>query len=104
MLSNVATRNVATNGDDQVFHIIEGVQIIDVDVSDEEGSKRSKREDDSQALTLNEIHVFPPLIDNGKPSYVQREKRSTRSSIARSKFPKMKMKKKFHVKDLGDRN
>ncbi len=33
-------------GDEQILHIIEGVQTIDADVSDEEGSGRSKGGDD----------------------------------------------------------
>jgi hypothetical protein len=37
MFSSVATRNVVIGGDEQVLRIIEGVQTIDTDVSDEEG-------------------------------------------------------------------
>ncbi len=47
MFFGVAMRNVATSGDKQVLCIIEGMQIINVDVSDEEGSGRSKGEDNS---------------------------------------------------------
>jgi hypothetical protein len=93
MFSGVAPRNVAIGGDEHVLHIIEGVQIIYTDVSDEEGFQGSKGEDDSQALTMSEILAPPPSIDNGKSSYIQKEKRSTRSSIARNKTPKKKAKK-----------
>jgi hypothetical protein len=47
MFFGVAMRNVATSGDKQVLCIIEGMQIVNVDVSDEEGSGRSKGEDNS---------------------------------------------------------
>jgi hypothetical protein len=70
MLFDVATRNVTTSGDDQVFCIIGGVQIVDTNVSDEEDFGRSKGEDNSQALTVNEILAPPPPIHNGRPSYV----------------------------------
>jgi hypothetical protein len=70
MFSGVATKNVTTSGDEQVLHIIEGMQTFDVDISDEESSKGSKGEDDSQALTMTEIHVPPPLVENGKLGYV----------------------------------
>jgi hypothetical protein len=46
ILSGVPMTNVAIIGDEQVLHIIEGVQTIDANVSDEEGSRGSKREDD----------------------------------------------------------
>jgi hypothetical protein len=46
------------------------MQTFDVDISDEESSKGSKGEDDSQALTMTEIHVPPPLVENGKLGYV----------------------------------
>ncbi len=45
MFFGVATRNVATSGDKQVLRITKGVQSVDVDVGDEEGSGRSKGED-----------------------------------------------------------
>ncbi len=44
------------------------MQIIDVNVSDEEGSKGNKGH--SQALIVNEIPTPPPSVDNGKPGYV----------------------------------
>ncbi len=47
MLFDVAMKNVTTGGDNQVLHIIEGVQTIEVHVSDEEGSGGSKGEVDS---------------------------------------------------------
>lgn len=47
MCSGVTMKNVATGGDKQVLCITEGVQTVDVNVSDEEGSRRSKGEDDS---------------------------------------------------------
>ncbi len=47
MFFGVAMRNVATSGDKQVLRIIEGMQIVNMDVSDEEGSRRSKGEDNS---------------------------------------------------------
>jgi hypothetical protein len=55
MFSDVATRNVATGVNENVFRIIKGMQMDDVDVSDELCSNRSKRENDSQVLTMNEI-------------------------------------------------
>jgi hypothetical protein len=70
MLSDVAMRNVAIDGDDKVFCTIEGVQIIDTDVSDEKGFGGNKGEDDSQALIMNEILAPPPPIDNGRPNFV----------------------------------
>jgi len=47
MLFNVAMRNVTIGGDEDVLHIIEGMQTIDINVSDEEGSRGSKGEDNS---------------------------------------------------------
>ncbi len=47
MCSGVAMKNVAIGGDKQVLCITEGVQTVDVNVSDEEGSRGSKGEDDS---------------------------------------------------------
>jgi hypothetical protein len=70
MFSDVAIKNVATSGDEQVLHIIEGMHIVDIDVSDEKGSKGSKREDNLQALTMSEIPTPPPLVDNGRSGYV----------------------------------
>jgi len=70
MFFDVATRNVTTSGDDQVLRIIGNVQIVDIDVSDEENSRGSKGEDDSQALTVNEILAPPPPIHNDWPGYV----------------------------------
>jgi len=46
MCSGVAMNNVAIGGDKQVLCITEGVQTVDVNVSDEEGSRGSKGEDD----------------------------------------------------------
>jgi hypothetical protein len=93
MFFGVVRRNVVTGGDDQIFRIIKGMQIVDVDVSDVEGYGGSKGENDSQALTMSEILVPPPSVDSGKLSYVQREQRSTRLSISRNKAPKRKAKK-----------
>ncbi len=42
---------------------------------------------------MSEIHALAPLVDDGRPCYVQREKRSIRPSIARSKAPKKKAEK-----------
>jgi hypothetical protein len=42
MFFGVATRNVTTSGDKQVLHITEGVQTVDVNVGDEEGSGGSQ--------------------------------------------------------------
>ncbi len=47
MFFGVARRNVATSGDKQVLCITEGVQTVDVNVSDKEGSGGSKGEDNS---------------------------------------------------------
>jgi hypothetical protein len=44
---------------------------------------------------MNEIHVLQPLVDSGRPSYIQREKRSTRPSTTKSKAPKKKERKKI---------
>jgi hypothetical protein len=44
------------------------VQTIDVNVSDEEGSKG--RKEDLQALLMSEIPTPPPLVDSGKPGYI----------------------------------
>jgi hypothetical protein len=41
-----------------------------MNVNDEEGSKGSKGEDDSQALIVSEILVLPPSINNGRPRYI----------------------------------
>ncbi len=102
MLFGVATRNVTTGGDEQVLRIIEGVKTVDADVSDEEGFGGSKEEDDLQALTMSEILVIPALVDNGKSRYIQREKRSTRPSIARIKVPKKKAKKIYSLLKTQD--
>ncbi len=69
------------------------MQTVDINVSDEEGSRGSKGEDDSQALTTNEIPAPPPPVDNGKLGYVRRKKRSIGLSIARNKALKKKAKK-----------
>jgi hypothetical protein len=69
MLSNVLTKNVTISRDEQVLYIIEGVQIVNVDVNDEESSGRNKGKDDLQALTISEIPP-PPPIDNGRLGYV----------------------------------
>jgi hypothetical protein len=37
----------------------------DVDVSDELGSNRNRKEDDLQVLTVNEIPALAPPIDGG---------------------------------------
>ncbi len=42
---------------------------------------------------MNEILAFPPPIDNGRFGYVQKEKRSIRLFVARSKALKKKAKK-----------
>ncbi len=47
MLSDVPIRNVITGGDEQILCIIEGVQIVDTNFSDEESSGRSKGENNS---------------------------------------------------------
>jgi hypothetical protein len=93
-------RNVTTGEDKQVLRITKGVQIVDVDVSDEEGSGGSKGENNSQVLNVREIRVLAPQVDSGRPCYVRREKRSTRPSIARSKAPKKKAKKKIPYQRL----
>jgi hypothetical protein len=62
MLFGVVRRNVVTSGDDQVLRITEGVQIVDTDVSDEEGCGGSKRENDLQGLTMIEIPTPPPFV------------------------------------------
>jgi hypothetical protein len=85
--------NVATSGDEQVLHTTKGVQTIDINVTDEEGYRGSKGEDDSQALTMNEIPTPPPPIDNCKLSYVRRKNKSTRLFVARSKALRNKVKK-----------
>jgi hypothetical protein len=102
MFFSVAMRNVATGGDKQVLCIIEGVQNVDVNVSDKEGSKGSKGEDNSQALNVSEIHALTPLVDNGRPCYVRREKRCTRPSIVRSKAPKKKAKQNNSLSQTQD--
>ncbi len=66
----VAMRNVTTGEDKQVLHITKGVQIVDVDVSDEEGSGGSKGENNSQALNVHEIRALAPKVDSGRPCYV----------------------------------
>jgi hypothetical protein len=93
MFFGVPMKNVVTGGDEQILCTTKGVQTIDIDVNDEECSRRNKREDHSQALTMNEILAPPPLVDNGKLGYVQREKRSINLSIARIKALKKKAKK-----------
>jgi hypothetical protein len=45
MFSGVATKNVATSANEEVICIIEGVQMGDVDVSDELGFDMSRGED-----------------------------------------------------------
>jgi hypothetical protein len=55
MFFNVVTRNVAIGVNENVFRIMKGVKMSDVDVSDELGSNKNKTEDDSQVLTGNEI-------------------------------------------------
>jgi hypothetical protein len=57
--------NVIIIGDEQVLRIIEGMQTIDANVSDEEGFGGSKGEDDLEALIVNEILAPPPSVDNG---------------------------------------
>jgi hypothetical protein len=47
MLFNVAMRNVAIGGDEDVLHIIEGMQTTKINVSDEEGTRGNKGEDNS---------------------------------------------------------
>jgi len=47
MFFNVAMRNVAIGGDEDVLHIIEGMQTTNINVSDEEGTRGSKGEDNS---------------------------------------------------------
>jgi hypothetical protein len=95
MLFDVAMRNVTTSGDDQVLCITGSVQIVDIDVSDEDDFRGSKGEDNSHALTMNEILAPPLPIHNDRPGHVRMEKRSARLSIARIKVPKKKMKKKI---------
>jgi hypothetical protein len=70
MLSNVATKKVTVSVYEDVFCIIKGVQMGDVDVSDELSSNRNKREDDLRVLTMSEIPAPPPPIDSGKHGYV----------------------------------
>ncbi len=84
MLSNVATRNVATGANEISFHITIGVQISNAYVSEELGSDKNKRKDNVYAWIVNEIFVPPPLVHNGRPSYIWREKRYARSSTTRS--------------------
>ncbi len=43
MFFDVVMRNVTTSANENVFHIIKGVQMGDVDVSDELGSNRNRR-------------------------------------------------------------
>jgi hypothetical protein len=100
MLFGVPMRNVVTSGDEQVLCTTKGVQTIDIDVSDEEGSRGSKGEDHSEALIMNEILAPPPPVDNGRLGYVQREKRSIRLSVNRSKALKKKVKKKIPCQRL----
>jgi hypothetical protein len=45
MLSDVATRNVATGANEISFHITIGVQISNAYVSEELGSDKNKRKD-----------------------------------------------------------
>ncbi|CAM6021690.1 unnamed protein product [Sphagnum balticum] len=84
---------VVTGGDEQVLRTTKGVQTIDIDVSDEEGSRGIKGEDYSQDLTMNEILAPPLPMDNGRLGYVQREKKSIRLFAARSNALKQKAKK-----------
>jgi hypothetical protein len=44
---------------------------------------------------MSEIFVLPPLVDNGRLGYIQREKIFARPSTTRSKAPKNKAKKKI---------
>jgi hypothetical protein len=67
MLFGVARKNVATSGDDQVLCITKGVQIVDTNVSDEEGCGGSKGGNNSQDLTMIEIPTPPPSVDSGRP-------------------------------------
>jgi hypothetical protein len=95
MFSGVPMKNVATCGDEQILRITKGVQTVDTDVSDEEGFGRSKGEDDSHALTMNDIPIPPPPVDNGKLGYVRRKKRSIRLCAAKSKALKKKVKERI---------
>lgn len=70
MISSVATRNVGTGGNEDVLLIIKGVQTGNPNESEKRGSKKSIGEDDSQALTLNEIPTPPRPVNNAKPSYI----------------------------------
>jgi hypothetical protein len=45
MISNVATRNVATGANEDILFITEGVQIGDHNECEERGSNRNKGED-----------------------------------------------------------
>jgi hypothetical protein len=64
----------------------------DVNVSEEPSSKKNKfngfLENNEQVLTISEILVPPPLVDNGKPGYIHRVKRFARPSIAKNKASK----------------
>jgi hypothetical protein len=102
MLFGLPMRNVATSGDEQVLRTTKGLQTIDIDVSDEEGSGGSKGEDHSQALTMNQILAPPPPVDNGRLGYVQREKRPIRLFAARSKAFKKNVKKNNSMSKTQD--
>jgi hypothetical protein len=90
VFSDVATKNVATGVNEDVFHIIKGVQMGDVDVSNEPCSNKSRRENDLQVLTMSEIRVPPPPIDSGGHGYVWKEKRFAKPSTTRNKASKKK--------------
>jgi hypothetical protein len=81
MFFNVVTRNVTTGANEDVFCIIKGVQMGDVDVSDELSSNRNRREDDLHVLIVGEILAPAPPIDSGKHGYVWREKIFAKPSI-----------------------
>jgi hypothetical protein len=72
--------------------ITKGLQTVDTDVSDEEGFGRSKGEDDSHALIMNDIPILRPHVDNGRLGYVRIKKRCIRLCVARSKAIKKKAK------------
>ncbi len=69
MISDVATRNVATNANEDVRLITQGVQTGNPNESEEWSFDRSKGDDYLHALTLSEIHAPLPPINNAKPSY-----------------------------------
>jgi hypothetical protein len=51
---------------------------------------------------VSEIHALPPLVDSGRPGYIQREKRSTRPSTTRNKAPKKKAEKNNSLSKTHD--